>query len=158
MTNMLIINGGTAIPVSNVRRIRPVTDDDRARITKHTDYVEDAAKFNTQIQFADRSQKLATDTVEQIRAQGIPLVNLGNETYVPAANIKLAQAFTEQDAANAKARNVTLSETFRSRVDTVAGQVLSSMEPIDVINAREKALAIAAGANRKTGAPKPAVA
>lgn len=158
MTNMLIINGGTAIPVSNVRRIRPVTDDDRARITKHTDYVDHAAKFNTQIQFADRSHKLATETLEQIRAQGIPLVDVGNDTYVPAANIKLAQPFTEQDAENAKARNVTLSDTFRSRVETIAGQVMSTMQPADIINAREKALAIAAAANRKANAAKPAVA
>ena len=59
MTNILIINGGTAIPVSNVRRIRPVTDEDRARITKNTDYVEDASKFNTKVEFADKSQRLA---------------------------------------------------------------------------------------------------
>jgi hypothetical protein len=140
MSKTLKINGATVVPVSNIRRIRPVTDDDRARITERYDQIEDAAKFQLQIEFADKSTKLTAESLDDLRGQGVALVNIGNETYVPAVNIKLAEPFTKEDAEKVKGKDYTLSHTFRSRVETSAGTLLSTATADQVITRREKAI------------------
>ncbi|MBN9265482.1 MAG: hypothetical protein J0I57_04115 [Hyphomicrobium sp.] len=153
MTKTLKINGATAVPISAIRRIRPVTEEDRARIAERYEQVGDAAKYQLQIEFADKSTKLATETLDDIRAQGIAVVNLGSDRYVPATNIKFAEPFTKEDADKIKEKDYTLSQTFRSRVETTAGTVLSSATPAQVIERREKAIEQVSAASKKA-APK----
>lgn len=155
MTKTLKINGGTAVPVSAIRRIRPVTDEDRSRIAQRYDQVEDASKYQLQIEFADKTSKLATDSLDEIRAQGVAIVNLGGDRYVPAVNIKFAQPFTKQDAEKIKDKDYTLSQNFRSRVETTAGTLLSSATPAQIIERREKAIEqLAANSAKKSAPPK----
>lgn len=155
MSKTLKINGTTVVPVSNIRRIRPLTDEDRTKIADRLDRAQNLERFQLQIEFADKSNKLAAETLDDIRAQGVPLVNLGGERYVPAHNIKFAEAFSSEDAERV-GQDYSLSQTFRSRVETTAGTLLSQATPQQVIERREKAVeTAAANTNKKPqAAPK----
>jgi len=60
---------------------------------------------------------------------------------VPAANIREASPFTRDDAARlTDKKGYTMGQTFRSRVDTTAGVILSSATPGQDIDRRAKAL------------------
>jgi len=151
MSKTLKINGGAVVPVSAIRKIKPVTEEDRARLAERYDQIGDASKFQLQIEFADKTTKLTVESLDDIKEQGVALVNLGSDRYVPAANIKLAQPFTKEDAAKVKEKDYTLNQTFRSRVETTAGTLLSNATAAQVIERREKALeALPAKADRKT--------
>ena len=139
MTKSIKINSDSIIPADTVRFIRPVGDEERQRIIER--YGEEAAGFNISIQFADKSTKLATQSLDDVREQGVALVNVGAERFVPALNIRAASPFTKDDAAKlTDAKGYTMSQTFRSRVETSAGVILSSATPDQVIDRRAKAL------------------
>lgn len=140
MSKTLKINGGTAVPISAIRRIRPVTEEDHTRISERYEQVDDASKFQLQIEFADKTTKLIKETLDDIRGQGVAVVNLGGDRYVPAVNIKFAEPFTKEDTQKIKEKDYTLTQNFRSRVETTAGTVLSSATPAQVIERREKAI------------------
>jgi hypothetical protein len=156
MSKTLKINGGTVLPVHNIRSIRPITDEERANMAKKYDKpVADFKAKQITIQFADKSSRTADITLDQVREQGVGLVNLGNDRYVPAANIKAAEVFSKADADKLKADgDYTLSQTFRSRVETTAGTLLSSATAQQVIERTAKALETAGqgGAKPKTPA------
>lgn len=155
MSKTLKINGGTVVPVSNVRRIKAIDDAERAKVAERYDIEADA--FNIQIEFADKSTKLARETLDQVRAQGIGLVNIGGDRFVPADNIKSADLLSKEDIAKMTEKGLTLSQTFRSRVETTAGTLLSSATPAQVIERAEKAKATTTagqGAKATAAAPK----
>jgi hypothetical protein len=87
------------------------------------------------IEFGDKTSKLARQTLDEIRQQGVGLVNLGSERYVPAANITGAEEFSKDDAERLKGEEYTLNQTCRAKVDTKAGTVLSSATPVQWIAA-----------------------
>ena len=158
MSKTLKINGSTAVPVSAIRKIKPITDEDRTRIAARYENLdaEAAAKFQIQIEFADKTTKLATDSLDDIKGQGVALVNLGSDRFVPATNIKSADPFTKEDAERVKGKDYKLSATFRSRVDTTAGTLLSSATPAQVIERREKAIEGVANGTSAPAHPKTA--
>jgi hypothetical protein len=142
MSKTLKINGGTVVPVHNIRTIRPITDDERAKMAeKYGKPVTDFAGKKITIQFADKSSKTADITLDQVREQGVSLVNTGAERYVPAVNIKSADVFSKDDATKLKADgDYTLTQTFRSRVETTAGTLLSTATAQQIIERAAKAL------------------
>ncbi|MBU2581687.1 MAG: hypothetical protein KJ622_08215 [Alphaproteobacteria bacterium] len=76
-----------------------------------------------------------------MRGQGIGLVNIGSDRHVVASNIKEASPFTKDDAEKlAGDKGYTLNQTFRSRIQTTAGALLSSATPEQVMSRRAKAL------------------
>ena len=140
MTKSIKINSGNLIPADTIRFIRPIDDEERARLVER--YGADASGFNVSIQFADRSSKLATQTLDELRAQGIGLVNIGANRHVVAENIKQAAPFNAEDAKKlTEGKGYQITQTFRSRVDTTAGPLLSSATPEQVMQRRAKALA-----------------
>lgn len=153
MSKTLKINGTTTVPVSAIRKIKPLTDADRERIASRYEKLDagSAAKFKIQIEFADKTTKLAAESLDDVKGQGVALVNLGSDRFVPATNIKSADHFTKDDAERVKGKDYKLSASFRSRVDTTAGTLLSSATPAQVIERREKA--IEGIANSGTSAP-----
>jgi hypothetical protein len=157
MSKSLKINGSTILPVHNIRAIRPITDEDRARMAaKYEKPVDEFAAKKISIEFADKSNKTADLSLDDVRAQGVALVNVGNERYVPAANIRSADPFSKEDAAKLKeGGDYTLTQTFRSRVDTTAGTVLSSATPQQIIDRAAKALEAGQG-GKSTGVIKTA--
>lgn len=156
MSKTLKINGDTILPVHNIRTIRPITDDERTKMAeRYGKPVEDFAGKNITIQFADKTSRTAELTLDQVRAQGVPLVNAGSERYVPAANIKEAKPFTKADADKLKGDgDYTLTQTFRSRVETTAGTLLSSATPQQIVERAAKALEAPTQASTGKG-PKP---
>lgn len=139
MSNSIKINNGSLVPADTIRFMRPIEDDERARLVER--YGEDAAGFNVSIQFADKTTKLATQTLDDVRAQGIGLVNIGAHRHVIAANIKSADPFTTADAKKlTEDKGFQMNQTFRSRVETTAGTLLSSATPEQVMQRRAKAL------------------
>ncbi len=142
MSKTLKINNSTVVPVHNIRTIRPITDDERSKMAeKYGKPVAEFAGKKITIQFADKSSKTADIDLDQVRAQGIGLVNTGSDRFVPAANIKSAEVFTKAEADKLKADgDYTLSQVFRSRVETTAGTILSSATAQQIVERAAKAL------------------
>ena len=134
----LKVNGTKVIPVDTIRRIKPLTDDDRAKVADKLQI--DASRFVARIEFADKTSLLIENTIDDLKGQGVGLVNVGADRFVPALNIKSAEAFTKADADKLGEKGFTLSKTFRSRVETVAGQVLSLATADQIMQRRAKAL------------------
>lgn len=155
MNKTLKINGSTILPVHNIRTIKPINEEERARMAaKYGKPADDFADKNISIQFADKTSKTAELTLDEVRAQGIALVNAGADRYVPAANIKSAEPFTKDDAAKLKdSGDYKLTQTFRSRVETTAGSILSSATAQQIVERAAKALE-APGQGTKASAPK----
>ena len=143
-TSNLRINGSRVIPVDTIRFIKPLTDEDRSKAGGKLEI--DASKFNVRIEFADKSSKLAVESLDQIREQGVGLVDLGGERHVPAINIKAAEDWTKEDAAKLKdSGDYTLAQNFRSRVEMTAGTILSTATAEQVMDRRSKALGLGGG-------------
>lgn len=148
MSNSIKINSGSMVPTDTIRFIKPIDNEERERIAERYDI--DGGNYHVSIQFADKSTKLATETLDDIRAQGIALINIGADRHVLALNIKSADPFTKDDARKlSDDRGYSLSQTFRSRIDTTAGTLLSSATPAQVMDRRAKAIeGASAGAPR----------
>ncbi len=146
------------VPVDTVRLIRPLSDEDKAKakdsLRENRGIDIDPARINIRIEFSDKSSKLARESMDAFREQGVGLVNLGNDRYTPAINITAAEAFTKDDAERLKGEDYTLGQTFRAKVETRAGTVLSSATPAQVMDRRAKSLEIDQTAK---SAPKPKV-
>ena len=139
MNNIIKINSGTVVPVDTIRFIRLVSEEERSRIADR--YGINGAGFQVAIQFADRTTKLARETLDEIRSQGVALVNIGADRHVVAANIKRASPFSKDEASKLSAtRGFTLGQTFRSKVELTAGTVLSSATPVQIMERRAKAM------------------
>jgi len=132
------------VPVDTVRLIRPMTEEDKSKakesLKEKRDIEIDTKRINVRIEFSDKSSRLARETLDALREQGVGLVNLGGDRFTPAANITAAEAFTKDDAERLKGEDYTLGQTFRSKVETRAGTVLSSATPAQVMDRRAKAL------------------
>ncbi|MDX2287261.1 MAG: hypothetical protein NW217_00350 [Hyphomicrobiaceae bacterium] len=151
MSKSLKLNETMVVPVYNIRTIRPVTDEDRARMTEK--YGKDVADKRISIEFADKSVKTSSLDLDAVRAQGVALVNIGSDRFVPAANIKAAEALSKDEIEKLKeGGKYTLTQTFRSRVETTAGSLLSSATPEQVIDRAAKALEMP-GQGAKASAP-----
>jgi len=144
------------VPLDTIRLIRPLTDDDKTRAKESLKEKKgidiDPARISIRIEFADKTSKLARETLDAFKEQGVGLVNLGGDRFVPAINITGAEAFTKDDAERLKGEDYTLAQTFRAKVETRAGTVLSSATPAQVMDRRAKALDLDQPA--KPAAPK----
>lgn len=117
----------------------------------------DTARVSIRIEFGDKTSKLARESLNDIKEQGVALVNLGSDRYVPATNITSAEAFSKEDADRLKGEDYTLKQTFRSKVETRVGTVLSSATPVQIMERRSKAMeAVPANSNNKKPVAKPA--
>lgn len=132
------------VPVDTIRLIRPLTDEDKTKakesLKQNRGIDIDTSRISIRIEFADKSSKLARETLDALKDQGVGLVNLGGDRYAPAANITAAEAFSKDDAERLKGEDYTLGQTFRAKVETRAGTVLSSATPAQVMDRRAKAL------------------
>jgi hypothetical protein len=156
-TSTLRINGSRVVPVDTIRFIKPLSDEDRSKAGGKLEI--DASKFNVRIEFADKSSKLAVETIEQIERQGVGLVNIGSDRHVPALNIKAAEDWSQEDAARLKdSGDYTLSQDFKSRVETSAGAILSTASADQVMERRGKALGQASVTTTTSEAPAAAPA
>ncbi|MEO1555861.1 MAG: hypothetical protein AAFS01_05485 [Pseudomonadota bacterium] len=137
--------GARVVPYDQIKFFKPLSDEDRARIAEK--YGTDTSDRQIQATFADGSQKTFTTSLDDIKGQGVGLVNLGSDRHVIAASITSAEPFTKADAEAAAEKGYTIGQTFRSRVTLSGGrQVLSSAHPSQVMDRRERALGLGANA------------
>ena len=90
----------------------------------------DADRFETRIDFADKSKFFVPDTVQEIAAQGVKLVLIDddNNVFVIGENLKKAKNITEDDRTKFHERTGRQMRTdFLSRLETKAGTVLSTV-------------------------------
>lgn len=154
MSKTLKLNGGTLAPLDTIRLVKPLTDEDRTKAAEKLGI--DTSRFQARVEFADKSSKLIAESVDDLKGQGVGFVNVGGDRFVPATNIKTAEAFTKADADALKAKGFNLSVTFRSRVETTAGQVLSQATAEQVMQRREKSLDLGTAGQGAKPAAKPA--
>ncbi len=133
MSQFLTINNDELVPLSTVKRIRPVTADDREGLRKLGNRV-DADRFNARIEFADGRRNYITETVDDIRNQ-TNLLQITDDAYVISANVTKARDLTEADITKMSERmGRPLSGDFTAQVDTTAGRVLSTVPALELMN------------------------
>lgn len=128
MSDYLQIDGEEYVHLSTVRRVRSVTDEERASLAKLGEHV-DASRFNTRLDYDDNSKSYAPETIDQLSKQ-VPLLQVDDNTFVPQANVKQARKLTEKDRAGFERRTGRpMREDFVTRIRTTAGAVLSTADP-----------------------------
>ncbi len=129
----LTINETELVPLQTVKRIRPVTDEDRQSLAKLGRRV-DASKFSSKIEFADGRRNYVTESIDDLRDQ-TRLLEIGTDSYVVSANVLKARDLTDLDRTKMSERmNKPLSSEFSSQIDLTAGRVLSSYSAMEIMN------------------------
>lgn len=128
MNDFVQVNENEYIHLTGIKRMRVVTEKERASLAKLGAHV-DASRFNTRLDQAGGSKSYAPETIDQIAAQGVALVEIDDGTFVPAKSIGKVRSITEQDRAGFQERTGrAMREDFQSRVETRAGMVLSTLD------------------------------
>ena len=153
MSNKILkINNHTVLPLDGVKLITPLYEDEQRKISERLNI--DASLFKSRITLANGSSQLARESIAEIEQQ-IGLVNLGDERFVPAANILLARVFSRDQAARLRNKGYNLSTIFRSSVETSAGMILSSAYPAQIMERRARALSRKNAHPSQKAAPSP---
>ena len=132
MTEYITVNDGDFLHISTIKRLRHITDEERASLAKLGKNV-DADRYNTRID-EPRTKFYAPETIDQIAAQGVALVQIDEGTFVPRDNIGRVKLITDKDRAAFEERTGRpMPEGFQARVETKAGMVLSKAEPATIM-------------------------
>lgn len=125
----LSINGGELVPVKTVKKISPVSDDDRQSLSALNDKI-DAERFQSVVVFSDKTKNYIPESFDDLATQGLDLVMIDddNAVAVPADNIKKAKNLAYEDRARFEASTgKPMRADYLSRVETRAGAVLSTL-------------------------------
>ena len=125
----LIINGGELVPVRTVKKIGPVTDEDRESLSALNSRI-DADRFQSRIDYADKTKNYIPESLADIAAQGLAMVIIDDENgvAVPADNIKKAKNLTDEDRARFEASTgKPMRSDYLARIETRAGPVLATL-------------------------------
>lgn len=140
MSNTLKLSNGNVIVVSDIKMIQPLTEADQAGLSERLEV--DGSQFHARITLGNKSTQLARETVDQLKAQGIALVDIGQDRFVPAANIMVAKPFSENQAKSLADKGYKLGQEFKSTIETTAGIVLSTGQPQHVMDRKVRALGL----------------
>ena len=128
MNQYLEINDGNFIHLSMVKRLRHVSEKERVSLASLGKHV-DANKFNTRIDRTDGTKSYAQESVDEITTQGIPLVQVENDAFVPRDNIIQAKNISQNDRENYLARTGRpMRDDFKASLDTTAGRILATVD------------------------------
>jgi len=134
MPDHIQINGQEHIHLNAVRRLRVVTEEERESLSKLGPHV-DANRFNTRLDHPGGKKSYARETIDQIAAQGVPLVEVDQGAFVPANGIGKVRDITPEDRASFEGRTGrSLRADYKSRIETHAGMVLSTYDSATVMN------------------------
>lgn len=126
-------NDGNLVHLSKVKRIQPITEKERDSLASLGKNV-DADKFSTRIDNSDGTKTYAHETIDELASQGIDLVKVDENAFVPKDNILKAKRISEKDRNSfAQRTGRPLANKFQTQIDTSAGRVLSSLEPTAVM-------------------------
>lgn len=125
MKDFINVNDGEFLHLLAVKRLRHITDEERASLAKLGKNVN-ADRFHTRIDEANGNKSYAPETIDEIAAQGVALVQIDKDTFVPRDNIGRVKIITDKDRAAFEERTGRpMGAAFLSRVETKAGLVLS---------------------------------
>ena len=115
--------------------LRSVTDEDRESLSALNSRI-DADRFQSRIDYADKTKNFIPESLADIAAQGLALVMIDDENgvAVPADNIKKAKNLTDED--RARFENSTgkpMRADYLARIETRAGAVLATLRADMVI-------------------------
>ena len=113
-------------------------------------YGREMSGFQTAVYLgAEKSPMLVRESVAEIAALGLKLVNAGYEHFTPAENIRSAVELTDADRDRLAADGGKLSRTFRSQVETVSGRAFwSPATATQIIERKIKAIGAAPAADQ----------
>lgn len=143
MSNILKLSNGNVIALNDIKMIQPLSEKDQAQLTERLEV--DGAQFNARITLGNKTTQLARETVDELKGQGVALVNLGDDRFVPAANIMVAKPFSKEQAKSLADKGYQLGQTFAATVETTAGIVLATGKPEQIMDRKVKALGLTNG-------------
>ena len=133
MNDYIKINGGEHVHLSAVKRLRTVTDQERQSLARLGSHVN-AERFNTRIDYADNTKSYAPENIDQIAGQGVRLIEVENNTFIPKENIKSVKNISDKDRQGfAERTGRPMRADFQSRIETKAGAILSTSQSSDVM-------------------------
>jgi len=144
----LSINGGELVPVRTVKKIGPVTDEDRESLSALNSRI-DADRFHSRIDYADKTKNYVPESIDDLAAQGLALVTIDDENgvAVPADNIKKAKNLTDEDRARFEASTgKPMRADYLARIETRAGAVLATLRADMVMKRMSQPYRAATGA------------
>ena len=128
MNEYLEINEGQFVHVSMIKRVQNITDDERKSLQGLGKHV-DADRFSTRIERPDGTKLYAQETIDEMASQGVPFVQVGDETFVPRNNIIQTKNISAKDRQSFKrSTGRDMPKRFLAQIETKAGKVLSPYE------------------------------
>ncbi len=147
MSNTILVtykSRPTRISTTDIKTLSVISAEEQGRITQaySTDKRKvDGTRFNTVIELANAPEPLRiSETIEELKKM-MPLVNLGNNKFVPANHIIAAAPLEKEEKDKLIAKGVKLQQSFRSAVDLSNGYVLSTATDKQVFERKHKAIA-----------------
>lgn len=126
MNTHLELENGNFIHTSMVKRLRHITEAERASLDGLSERV-DGQQFSTRIDYRDGSRSYSKLTIDEIADNGIALVQVERTAFVPRDNIQKTRAISVKDRASYEARlGRPMRDDFKSQIETKAGKVLST--------------------------------
>jgi len=153
----ITINGGELVPTETIKKLSPITDEERQSLSSLGTHI-DADRFQTRVDYEDRSKGYIPETLSELTAQGLRLVAIDDvrQVMLPAQNIKKAANITDDDRAKFEKRTGNpMRSDFMSRVDTVAGAVLATIRA-DIVMKRKSGSVPNGPAAKSSDVPDPA--
>lgn len=135
---IMVINQNEMLPIRHVRRVLPMTQRDFNSL-REINVNLDPAKFNSKVDIAAQGEFYITETLKDLKDQGIKFTQVSKHAFVPTDNITKARDLTQQDRADFKDKTKRdMHEAFKARVDTTAGTVLADVSAREVLGRMSK--------------------
>ena len=133
MAEFIKVNETDYVHLSSIKRISEVSETERDSLARLGEHVN-AARFNTRIDEASGGKFYATETIDQLAAQGIALVEIGRGACVPRDNISKTRNLTSLDRKEFEERTGRpMAADFKSQIETRAGRVLSTSDSATIM-------------------------
>lgn len=137
------LGDGSAVHMANIRKLSVLFDEDRSRIAaRYAGQNEgfDAEAFKTQLELQGAMKpKLAKRTIEEYRADGLDLVDVGAGQYVLKGNIKYFGPF---DPEKANLREGSDATRYNTKITLANGGTVLSVFSVEHLKAATQAVNI----------------
>lgn len=133
------LGDGSAVHMANIRKLSVLFDDDRARIGAKYEQV-DPSVFHAQLELqgADRP-KLSRRTLDEFRAEGVDLIDIGAGQFVVKKNVKFFGPF---DAGKSTLREGSDPGKYSTKFTLANGGTVLSVLPVEDLKAATQAVNI----------------
>ena len=135
---IMVINQGEMLPIHRVRRVLPMTQRDFNSL-RDINVNLDPSKFNSKVDIAAQGEFYISQTLKDLKDQGIKFTQVSKHSFVPTDNITKARDLNQRDRTEFKDKTKRdMHEAFKARVDTTAGTVLADVSAREVLGRMSK--------------------